>query len=354
MENDSQLLAVFNEEGLHSYDLVTQDFFIDGYRGKLGQVLHQFASKAKETSPYVISGGANLADFILQLKESGRLVASYDGVDSSVLEKLKQGIYRIPDSAQVGDQLRPCIVDDKNKVVKWLTLKEVSDSRALLSNCNTMAIQAALYQVSQKLDSISADVKYLIKFERRAELQNPFFEARSKLCTAASTGDLEYRKQQIWGALDCLQKGLVALYSDVKSSSQELYKLYSNHFSKLKEIDQYIEYIAEDICIIPKYVALMAYVYNYIGDYGNTQSVFNDFSYFICEMRTQLLGEGKKAVTLAGLLQMTFPYNKKNKDFWIIETEQLQKELEAIEIRKIEEHSPAYYLEMAGDDSDEQ
>lgn len=64
-----------------------------------------------------LKGGFNIS-------KMGMLVADYSHFSQEIIDGLKSGLFHVGQSKEVAGNLRPAILDDKEKLVKFFTLKK--------------------------------------------------------------------------------------------------------------------------------------------------------------------------------------------------------------------------------------
>lgn len=171
-------------------------------------------------------------------------------------------------------------------------------------------MQIALQRISFQIEEIARDVKYTIDFARREALSNKFINARDRifLATAASG---EEQKLYLEEADRYLAEGLTSLYSDVNAQIKALAGI-RVPLAKVKAIDSILSYINEDMQMIPRYVGMRVYLFNYRGKLEDSSRILNDYHDQLQNLADKKLGDGK--YTALELIHSYYPYDKDNRD----------------------------------------
>ncbi len=312
----TDLLDIFTtEESQHSNDLLALNGLFDICMSRLYDDADQKSDYIEtDASPVIV----NLLNFFkggIDYTNGNLLVADFDHMDSEILRKVKQGIYKIGESKQIDGNMRAVIVDDKNKIVKQITLKQYKDPSAVLGNMQNIAVISMLQDIQETLNGISNDILYLIRFTRRNALQTPFFNARNVILEAAFTKDEAKRIDYVEQALKYLREGLTSIYGDLNDNLEDLAKLHNQFSAKLEDIDKCLSYITEDIHLLPKYISVSVYLYNYLGSYQSIDHILADYQYNIRKMMEE--GMDKKGHTAIQLIHMNYSYTPDNIDYWL-------------------------------------
>lgn len=280
-----------------------------------------------------IKGGCDIAGMNM-------LVADTSHFSQDIVDGLKKGIYHIGQSKEVAGNLRPAILDEKERLVKFVTLKRAINPSEVLADFSNMSMQMSLRHISNQLEDISRDVHGLIEFARREQLSNKFIYAREKIMRAAH--DDEHRETLLEEADTYLMEGLVDLYADVDA---EISKLANAHgaFRSLKEIDNSLLHINEDMQMIPRYVGLRAYLLNLRGMTEEAARVLGDFRYHLESLaEKELPGQKLKAIEV---IHRYYPYEKQDVDFWLIEPKSMLGALRSYETMLEQKNEEIYYIQ---------
>ena len=250
-----------------------------------------------------------------------------DALSKDVLQKIKAGIYHIAESKQIDGNMRAAVVDENNQIIKQITLKYVKyvgSNKIVAGDLNTLAVQATLKQITQQLECIDAGVQYLITLKRRGDFQTPYFDAVKKIDEAKNAQNDNERNERIISAVDDLNHGLNGLYGDLDDCLKVLCEKWKPIASK-----RTLNYIAEDIVYIPQYVALLSYLYNYLGKNGLAKKCILYYQDEIDRFIDKQLPSG---YTAAQLVHSHFHYVDANRDFWIDGMGRIQSELARLKL----------------------
>ena len=335
---DAALLDIFTEENLRCHNLQEMDTSISRCFNALRTEVQGNTQVIPRITPDLLQAvGAFLRGKEIRNADNA-LVADIDKLSKSILRKIKDGTYKIAESKQIDGNYRAAIVDGKGKIIKQLTLKQAPGDMVRAGDINTMAIQAALKEITQQLKVIDADVQYLITLTRRENFQTPYFDAVSDVREAKAAPNEEERNHAVQSAINHLKHGLNGLYGDLDDCLKILQGRWIPIASK-RNLDR----IAQDVVFIPHYVALLAYLYNYQGKHELARDVLSDY-------RKELNRFVNKSITSDGytaaqLVHSHFQYVEANKDFWIDGMKTIQAAVASIEL--IPAKSKSIYLVSA-------
>jgi len=310
-----ELLNIFmEEEDKKGTDLLAMSNFFEVFIGKIEvemgsdtawEVFHNIEGFAGEIAAAIKSG--------FDISKMGMLVADYSHFSQEVIDGLKDGIYHIGQSREVAGNLRPAILDENERIVKFFTLKKAVDPTSVLSDLSTLSMQASLQRLSSQMEDIGRDVKAMIDFARREALSNKFIYARDRIMLAA-TADEKDREQYLEDADKYLMEGLLGLYSDINAHVKGLADI-KGPFARIKTIDSLLSYINEDMQMIPRYVGLRVYLFNYRGKSDAVNRILSEYRYQLQTMAERKMGDGK--YTALELIHKYYPYDARNLDFWL-------------------------------------
>lgn len=337
-----ELLDIFmSEEDRRGADLLKMSNYLDILVDKLSTRLEGTAQwePVSDVSGLIgriataIKGGCDIA-------EMNMLVADTSHFSQDIVDGLKKGIYHIGQSKEVAGNLRPAVLDDKERLVKFVTLKKAINPSEVLADFSNISMQLSLRQISNQIEAISRDVHGLIEFNRRETLSNKFIYAREKIMRASH--DEVHREQLLEDADTYLMEGLVDLYADIDA---EVAKLGNAHgpFRSLKEIDNSLTYINEDMQMIPRYVGLRAYLLNLRGMNEEATRVLGDFRYHLeCLTERELPGQNLKAIEV---IHRYYPYEKQDTDFWLVEPKEMLGALKSYEAMIEQKADEIFYIQ---------
>ena len=324
VHRDNSLLDIFSEENLHCHNLREMNTSLTRRFSALQTEVQSSAQQLRNITPGLFrAAGAFLRGEEIRQTE-GVLVADMDALPKDVLQKIKAGIYHVAESKQIDGNMRAAVVDKSNKIIKQITLKQAGSNKIVASDLNTLAVQAALKQITQQLECIDAGVQYLIMRQRRNDFQTPYFDAVKKIDEAKNAQNDNERNERIISAVDNLNHGLNDLYGDL----DDCLKVLGGKWIPIAW-KRNLNYIAEDIVYIPQYVALLSYLYNYLGK--------NDLAkkciiYYCDEVSSFVNKQFPNGYTAAQLVHSHFHYVDANRDFWIDGMGRIQSEMATLKL----------------------
>ena len=339
-----ELLNIFlEEEDKKGTDLLAMSDFFEVFIGKIEvemgsdtawEVFHNIEGFAGEIAAAIKSG--------FDISKMGMLVADYSHFNQEIIDGLKDGIYHVGQSREVAGNLRPAILDENERLVKFFTLKKAMDPTSVLSDLSTLSMQTSLQRLSSQIEDVGRDVKAMIDFARRQDLSNKFIYARDRIMLAVTSDERE-REQYLEDADKYLMEGLTNLYSDINAHAKALANI-KGPFASIKTIDSLLSFINEDMQMIPRYVGLRIYLLNYRGKFNVANRILDEYRYQLQTMAERKIGDGK--YTALELIHKYYPYDKRNMDFWL---EKPMHMLEIIDSYKtiLEQHDKdIYYIDV--------
>lgn len=253
-----------------------------------------------------IKGGFDVADMKM-------FVADTSHFSKKIVEGLKTGLYHIGESKAVAGNMRPAVLDENERLVKFITLRKAYNPSNVLGDLSNISMQASLKDISTQLETISRDIQGLTEFVRRDTLNKPFLNARDRVIQAVTATE-EDRKQYLHEADVYLMDGLNALYEDINAELNNLIN-HKGPFRSLKDADTYMAHINEDMQMIPRYVGLRIYLFNYLGKITDANRILEEYSYHLENMVERKIGNGK--YTAVETLHRYYPYQEEDRDFWL-------------------------------------
>lgn len=346
VNNDKgELLNIFTEENdQKGTDLLAMSDFFQVFVGKIEidmdaetawEIIHNIEAYTGEIAAAVKGG--------FDISKMGVLVADYSHFSQEVIDGLKEGIYHVGQSREVAGNLRPAILDDKERLVKFFTLKKAADPVSVLSDISVLSMQASLQRLSSQLEGISRDVKSGIDFARREALSNKFIYARDKIMQASKAESEEERELLLREADTYLMEGLTDLYSDINAQVKALADI-KGPFASVKTIDTVLSYINEDMQMIPRYVGLRVYLFNYRGKYDDAERILGEYRYQLNTLAERKIGDGK--YTALELIHKNYPYDEGNVDFWLEKPRQMIEAIDSYKTLIEQKDKDIYYIDV--------
>ena len=340
----NELLNIFTEEeDKKGTDLLAMSDFFEVFIGKIEtemgtdtawEVFHNIEGFIGEIAA-AIKGGFDIS-------KMGMLVADYSHFSQEIVDGLKEGIYHVGQSKEVAGNLRPAILDENEHLVKFFTLKKAVDPTRVLSDISTLSMQASLQRISSQIEDIGRDVKGIIDFSRREALSNKFIYARDKIMLA-STASEEERELYLKEADTYLMEGLTDLYSDINAQVKALADI-KGLFASVKAIDSVLSYINEDMQMIPRYVGLRVYLFNYRGKADDANRILGEYQYQLQTLTERKLGDGK--YTALELIHKNYPYDEENVDFWLEKPKQMLEVIDSYQTMLEQKDKDVYYIDV--------
>ena len=345
-----ELLNIFTEEeDRKGTDLLAMSDFFEVFIGKIEtemgtdtawEVFHNIEGFIGEIAT-AIKGGFDIS-------KMGMLVADYSHFSQDIIDGLKEGIYHVGQSKEVAGNLRPAILDENEHLVKFFTLKKAVNPSSVLSDISTLSMQASLQRISSQIEDIGRDVKGMIDFTRREALSNKFIYARDKIMLAATASE-EEREHYLKEADTYLMEGLTDLYSDVNAQVKALADI-KGPFASVKAIDSILSYINEDMQMIPRYVGLRVYLFNYRGKADDANRILGEYRYQLHTLSERKLGDGK--YTALELIHKNYPYDEENVDFWIEKPKQMLGVIDSYETMLAQKDKDVFYIDVEGSEDE--
>lgn len=340
----NELLNIFTEEeDKKGTDLLAMSDFFEVFIGKIEtemgtdtawEVFHNIEGFIGEIAA-AIKGGFDIS-------KMGMLVADYSHFSQEIVDGLKEGIDHVGQSKEVAGNLRPAILDENEHLVKFFTLKKAVDPTRVLSDISTLSMQASLQRISSQIEDIGRDVKGIIDFSRREALSNKFIYARDKIMLA-STASEEERELYLKEADTYLMEGLTDLYSDINAQVKALADI-KGPFASVKAIDSVLSYINEDMQMIPRYVGLRVYLFNYRGKADDANRILGEYQYQLQTLTERKLGDGK--YTALELIHKNYPYDEENVDFWLEKPKQMLEVIDSYQTMLEQKDKDVYYIDV--------
>ena len=285
----------------------------------------------------------------MRMKGKYRLVADFDSLPHDIKAKLKKGIYKIPKSKQVEGKMRFVINDDNNIKAKEITGNWEKINPNTLETFRSLAIQAQMRLILEKLDAIQELQSYQIDIDRNRDIYVPFLNARDYIVRAQNGGSLEYKRENLKKATEELTKAINAIYTDFKTTSEHFAKLTKRIvFQNTELIRTFIGYLTLDLQLVTMYIGVQMHVFDYLGESANSNQVLERYQYNMKDFFTKSINKQNKSAVM--LIHEYYPYNKNNLNYWyklaMDMKSALQADLESIEGKEI-------YLISVKDERDE-
>lgn len=340
---NKELLDIFSsEEDKNGTDLLEMSDFFDVFIGKIDKEMDtnaawEICAEVKGISGQMVAaikGGFDISNM-------GMLVADTSHFSKEIVDGLKAGIYHVGESKEVAGNFRPAILDEDERLVKFVTLKKAINPAEVLFDISTLSMQASLKRISAQIEGVSRDVKGISEFVRREKLSNKFIYARDKIMLA--TADDQRWEHYLMEADTYLMEGLIDLYADVNAEVKNLINL-KGVFRSLEAIDDILVHVNEDMQMIPRYIGLRVYLFNFRGNNADTKRVLSEYRYQMESLSEKKIGDGKRSAL--DIIHQYYPYNENDVDFWLEQPKQILEVLDSYETMIEQMDKDVFYIEM--------
>ena len=341
---NTELLNIFEtEEDKRGTDLLAMSNYFDVFVSKIDTSLDQNGKWE------VVADASGLLGQIAAAIKSGfdlskinMLVADTSHFSKEIVDGLKEGIYHIGQSKEVAGNLRPAILDENERLVKFVTLKKAINPSEILTDMSNLSMQLSLKHISAQIEDVGRDIQGISEFVRREALSNKFIYARDKIMSAASAS-MDKQEQFLLEADTYLMEGLTDLYADVNAEVQKLSEL-SGPFRSLKAADTILTHINEDMQMIPRYVGMRVYLFNLQRNTTEANRVVGDFRYHLEKLSETKLEEGK--YTALEMIHRYYPNSENDTDFWLEQPQQMLSALRSYENMIEQKSEDLFYIDM--------
>lgn len=96
--------------------------------------------KIIENSKYLLGQIAAAIKGGFDISKMGMLVADKSHFSKEIVDGLKEGIYHMGESKEVAGHFRPAVLDDHERLVKFVTLKKTINPSEVLSDISTLSM----------------------------------------------------------------------------------------------------------------------------------------------------------------------------------------------------------------------
>lgn len=115
-------------------------------------------------------------------------------------------------------------------------------------------------------------------------------------------------------------------------------------FASVKVIDSLLSYINEDMQMIPRYVGLRVYLFNYRGKTEDANRILGEYRYQLQTMAERKIAEGK--FTALELIHKNYPYDGNNVDFWLEKPKQMLEVIDSYETMLEQRDKDVFYIDV--------
>ena len=159
----------------------------------------------------------------------------------------------------------------------------------------------------------------------------------------AATASGEERENYLKEVDTYLMEGLTNLYSDVNAQVKALAKI-KGPLARIKDIDSILSYINEDMQMIPRYVGLRVYLFNYRGKTDDVLRILGEYRYQLQTLAERKLEDGK--YTALELIHKYYPYDEEKVDFWLKKPMQMLEVISSYETMLAQKDRDVFYLDV--------
>ena len=313
-----ELKILVTDEDKHGTEIAAMSNFFDGYIQQLSQDIsknaeYEIITEIPAADLGIISEVISYASAAIKGEYS--YLPDFDHLPTDIKEKLKAGIYKIGESKQVDGNSRAVIVDENGVRVKDITLKKVQNSMGTLDTVSKISEQLQMRQIFAKLDGISELQEYQLERDRDRDIVTPFLNARRHILLAQeSTGEAE-RIDHLKKAGEILGDAINAVYTEMATTANHLAKLTNwPVFWRQKQLKTYMGFLSSDLQITTKFVGVQMQICDYLGDRNASVQVIQDYRHVMDNFVNKPINN--KGLSAAMILQLNYPYEDDNIDFW--------------------------------------
>ena len=101
--------------------------------------------------------------------------------------------------------------------------------------------------------------------------------------------------------------------------------------------------------MIPRYVGLRLYLFNYRGNPNQAKRILDEYRYHLQTLSERKIGVGKN--TAFQLIHMNYPYDSENIDFWLERPKLMLEAIESYETLLGQSEKNVYYIEGEASDN---
>ena len=340
----NELLDIFSsDEDKKGTDLLKMSNYFDVFVSKIDSRIDNKGKWEVVIDPTALLGRiASVIKSGFDLSEANMLVADTSHFSQEIVDGLKKGIYHIGQSKEVAGNLRPAVLDEKEQLVKFVTLKKAINPSEILADMSNLTMQMSLKNITAQIEDVGRDVQAISEFVRREALSNKFIYARDKIMSAA-TVEGRVQEQLLMEADTYLMEGLVDLYADVNAEVQKLAEL-SGPFRSLKAADNLLAHINEDMQMIPRYVGMRVYLFNLRGMTDEANRVLGEYQYNLENLSERKISNEK--YTALEMIHRYYPYGESDTDFWLHQPKEMLEALKSYDNLIGQASDEVYYIDM--------
>ena len=166
----------------------------------------------------------------------------------------------------------------------------------------------------------------------------------------ASTATGEERESFLKEADTYLMEGLIDLYADINAQVKYLADQ-KGPFASLKAIDSALSFINEDMQMIPRYVGLRMYLFNFRGKVEDANRIIGEYRYQLQTLVDRKIGDGK--YTALELIHKNYPYDVDSVDFWLEKPKQMLGVINSYQTMLEQKDKDIYYIDVEATENEQ-
>lgn len=268
------------------------------------------------------------------MKGQYEYIPDFQSLPYDIKANLRKGVYTIAQSKQIDGNMRAVVVNENGVRIKDITLKQVKNDIDTLETASSITNQLQMCQIYHKLGSIQELQSYQIDSDRGKNINTPFLTARDHILDAQETEQVDEQQRHLRTASDLLDGAINSIYTDLEILSEHLVKLTRCPiFQKRSQIEKYIEYLAIDLELLPKFIGMRAQILTFIGSTKSAKSLIKIYENAMRNFFTKPIS--LKGITAAMLMHQYYPYTEVNRDCWYKFAQEMELTLRTKEKKEI-------------------
>lgn len=102
--------------------------------------------------------------------------------------------------------------------------------------------------------------------------------------------------------------------------------------------------------MIPRYVGLRVYLFNYRGKPDDANRILGEYRYQFQTLAERKLGDGR--YTALELIHKNYPYDEENVDFWLEKPKQMLDVIDSYETMLAQKDKDVFYIDVEGSEDE--
>lgn len=239
-----------------------------------------------------------------------------DSLSKENLERYRRGELSIAESRKTPGNYRAWVADAHNNQKEEITLKKIERTQGNSDLMQSMAIQAQLRMINERLDTIIELQGYHIDFSRNSTLVAPFFNARDHVVHAQNEDEPEKRRAYLDKAVEQLESAINNIFLDIDAIKKRFLILTKFPvFRPTKAIDKYTGYLAQDLQLLAKYNCVHMQILDYMGKVEDKKAAYKKYRGFMLDFYTKAVGSKQLPLSLQ-VHNACGTYTAENLDAW--------------------------------------